>query len=250
VTHADDILASTPPGSGSQIQYPSTQAYDTRQMYAAPASSYGQYGNSQQYSQVQPSPSVKNEMAPPARAGAENEHADHKSHDGYAGGHHDAEGEHESEYTHQNGAYGSRKASYSGNPTPSSGTIHSDSSHISPEMTHSPHQNGSGRATPRSAAPYANYTGAPQRAAQLPSSNLYTVMSNDARAGATNGTEPYANQGYPAQQYPSMNGVSQNNKRGRDSDAEEDPYNGGLKRARTEGGPVGARPIAQPKGIR
>jgi protein SOK2 len=198
---------------------------------------------------MQPSPSVKNEMAPPTRAGAENEHADHKGHDTYAS-QQDAEGEHEGEYTHQSASYGARKSSYSGNPNPPPGTIHSDSSHISPEMTHSPHQNGgSGRATPRTAAPYSGYN-TPQRASQLPSSNLYNVMSNDARAGTANGQESYPAQGYAGQQYASMNGVPQSNKRNRDTDGDEDQYGNGLKRARTEVGPVSARPIAQPHSIK
>lgn len=232
------------------MQYPSTQAYDNRpQMYSTPGASYGQYSNPQHYGQVQPSPSVKNEMAPPARAGAETEHLDQKVHEAYPS-QHDAEGEHEGEYTHTSGSYGARKASYSGNPNPVPGVIHSDSSHISSEMTHSPHQNGgSGRATPRTT--YPTYNSTPQRASQLPSSNLYNVMSSDARAGAPNGMEqPYPPSGYQQQaQYPPMNGIPHSNKRSRDLDGEDDyarpPSANGIKRARTEGGPIG-RPIAQP----
>lgn len=238
--------ASTPPGTSSQVQYPSTQAYDnSRQMYSAPGTTYGQYSSAQQYGQVQPSPSVKNEMAPPARAGAENEHGDQK-HDGYAN-HQDADGEHEGDYTHS-ASYGARKASYSAHPNVAPGPMHSDASHISPEMTHSPHQNGSGRATPRTTGAYGNYN-TPQRAAQLPSSNLYNVMSNDARAGAANGTDSYAAGGYPPQQYPSMNGAPPSNKRGRDAEGDDDysrPLSAnGIKRARTDAGSMGSRPMAQ-----
>ncbi|TKA44806.1 hypothetical protein B0A55_13017, partial [Friedmanniomyces simplex] len=144
----------------------------------------------------------------------------------------DAEGEHEGEYTHTR-------------------PLHSDQSHISPEMNHSPHQNGSGRATPRSANPY------PQRASQLPSSNLNYVIGNDTRAGAPNGAEPYPAQGgYPPQQYPPMNGnAPQSNKRMREDDQDESyntPMSAGgdpsLKRQRTDPG-IG-RPMSQPHSVK
>ena len=239
--------ASTPPGNSNQsMQYPTTQSYDQqRQMYSAP-SSYGQ-AQYQQYGHVQPSPSIKNEMAPPARAGAESDHVESKGHDGY-GGQQDAEGEHEGEYTHTSASYGARRASYSYKPNAAPGPVHSDPSHISPEMTHSPHQNGSGRATPRTTNPYTGYS-TPQRASQLPSSNLYNVMSNDTRAGAPNGAEPYSAQSYQAPQYPSMNGVQPpSNKRMREVDDQEDQYGrplsaGGDKRQRLD------RPMSQPKSV-
>lgn len=243
--------ASTSPGSSSQMQYPTTQAYDgTRPMYSAPAPAYPQYAGGQ-YGHVQPSPGVKTEMAPPARAGAENEHADHKAHDVYSA-QQDGDGEHEGEYTHTSASYGSRKASYAGVPNAPLGPMHSDPSHISPEMTHSPHQNGSGRATPRTTATYAGYN-TPQRT-QLPASNLYNVISNDARAGAPNGAESYQPQNYPAQ-YPSMNGVPPSNKRGRDME-DEDQYGrplsaNGIKRARNDAGAVAApRPIGQQQPVK
>lgn len=227
--------ATTPPANSQAMHYQTSQAYDnTRPLYSAPSTFAGQYGpqaSMTRYGALQSSPSgVKNEMGPPARAGAENEHPDVKSHDGY--GHQpDADGDHE-------------------------GPLHSDPSHISPEMTHSPHQNGSGRATPRTTTTYAGYS-TPQRPSQLPSSNLNYVMSNDARAGAQqNGTETYSAQaGYPTQQYPSMNGASTSNKRMREDEDQIDPYGrplsaGGdptLKRQRTD---PGVRPISQPHSIK
>ena len=246
--------ASTPPGNSQGIQYQTSGPYDSRQqMYSAP-STYGAYAQqpARGYSGVQASPGgpVKHEMGPPARAGAENDHHEGKVHDGY-GGHQDAEGEHEGEYTHTSASYGARQASYSYKPNPVPGPLHSDPAHVSPEMTHSPHQNGSGRATPRTTNPYPGYT-TPQRASQLPSSNLSYVMSNDARAGAPNGQEQYATAGaYPPQQYPAMNGAPPpSNKRMREVDDEQDPYGrplsagaDGLKRQRTD---PGARPISQP----
>lgn len=243
--------ASTSPGGASQMQYPTTQAYDgSRPMYtAAPGSAYSQYAGSQ-YGQVPPGSSVKTEMAPPARAGAEGEHADHKAHDAYQN-QHDGDGEHEGEYTHTSASYGARKASYHSLPNGPLGPVHSDPSQISPEMTHSPHQNGSGRATPRTTT-YPGYS--TQQRAQLPASNLYSVISNDARAGAPNGAEPYQPQGYTTQ-YPSMNGMPQSNKRGRDMD-DEDQYGrplspNGIKRARTDAGSVSAaRPLTQQQPVK
>ncbi|KAK1072480.1 hypothetical protein LTR74_002516 [Friedmanniomyces endolithicus] len=249
--------ASSPPGSAHGYQ--TSQPYDgSRQMYSA-GPAYGHYPPQQpmaRYSGVQSSPSgVKHEMGPPARAGAENEAGEHKAHDGYAS-QQDAEGEHEGEYTHTSSSYGARRYSYSDIANTRSGPIHSEQSHISPEMTHSPHQNGSGRATPRTANPYQGYS-TPQRASQLPSSNLNYVIGNDTRGGAPNGTEPYpAQAGYPTQPYPPTNGNGpQSNKRMREDDQDE-AYNtpmsaGGdpsLKRQRTD--PAMGRPISQPHSVK
>lgn len=255
--------ATTPPGTSSQSmqQYQTSQPYDTsRQMYSAPGG-YPQYGSQQgmnRYGQLQPSPHIKNEMAPPARAGAEQHSEDSKAHDGYSGqsrehaSGEDAEGEHEGEYTHTSASYGAHRAPYSYNPNATPGSMR-DQSHVSPEMTHSPHQNGSGRATPRTANNYNGYS-TPQRT-QLPSSNLYNVMS-DTGAGAQNGTESYsAHSGYSAQQYPSMNGAPPSNKRVREMDDQEDPYGrpnsaggeNGLKRQRTIG--EADRPMSQPRSV-
>lgn len=179
-----------------------------------------------------------------ARGGAE-EHTDTKP-DGYSA---HADGEAEGEYTHGSA---SSMIKVSKSLTNVIGHVHPDSAQISPEMTHSPQQNGSGRATPRTTAN--NYTayGTPQRGPQqLPSSNLYNVMSNDGRA--PNG-EGYQQQGYAAPQYPAMNGIPpSSNKRMREDD-NEDQYarqmnspGGGIKRQRTDGVP---RPISQPHSVK
>lgn len=253
--------AATPPSHTQGMQYQTSQSYDSRQMYSAPAS-YSHYGTQQgmpRYSAVQSSPGgVKHEMGPPTRGGAENDQVEQKAHDGY-GAQQEADGEHEGDYTHTSASYGARRPSYSYKPNPAPGPMHADApqSHISPEMTHSPHQNGgSGRATPRSAATYAGYSATPQRAQQLPSSNLYNVMSQDTRAGAPNGADSYAQQnGYqqPPPQYPSaMNGAPPSNKRMRDVEDDEGPYSANgtpdLKRQRTEPGAV--RPISQPHSVK
>ncbi|KAK4498543.1 hypothetical protein PRZ48_011201 [Zasmidium cellare] len=242
--------ATTPPGNSQGMPYQSSQPpYDSqRQMYSAPGSYSQQYG--------QPPHPVKTEMGPPARAGAENEHPDSKAHT--YGGQQDAEGEHEGEYTHTSASNGARRPSYSYKPNPAPGPVHSDPSHISPEMTHSPHQNGSGRATPRTTHPYNAYNTTPQRPNQLPSSNLNYVMSNDARAGAPNGDYAPQPAYQPAPQYPSMNGVAPGSKRMREDDEQVDQYGrplsaGGdsaLKRQRTDPGAMSARPISQPQSVK
>ena len=250
--------ATTPPGNSQGVQYQTTQSYDpSRQMYSAP-STYGGYAPNHtmnRYGGIQSSPGgVKTEMGPPVRAGAEIEHHDNKAHAVY-GGQQDAEGEHEGEYTHTSASYGARRPSYNYKPNPAPGPLHSDPSHVSPEMTHSPHQNGSGRATPRTANPYGGYAAAPQRPGQLPSSNLSYGMSSDARASAPNGPESYpAPGGYQAPQYQSMNGAPPSNKRMREMDDDQDPYGrplsaggDGLKRQRTD---PGSRPISQPHSIK
>ena len=250
--------ATTPPGNSQGVQYQTSQPYDSsRQMYSAP-STFGGYPaqqNMHRFTGVQSSPGVKTEMGPPARAGAENEHHESKAHVAYAG-QQDAEGEHEGEYTHTSASYGARRPSYNYKPNPAPGPMHPDPSHVSPEMTHSPHQNGSGRATPRTTHPYTGYTTTQQRAAQLPSSNLSYGMSGDARGGAPNGQEAYsAPASYQPPHYPSMNGAPPpSNKRMREVDDEQDPYGrplsaggDGLKRQRTD---PGARPISQPHSVK
>jgi len=230
--------ATTPPGNGQGMQYQTSQPqYDGhRQMYSAPApyaQQYSQQPSMNRYGQMQTSPGdVKTEMGPPARAGAEIEHSESKPHDGY-GGQQDTAGEHE-------------------------GTVHQDQSQMPAEMTHSPHQNGAGRSTPRTTTTYTGYN-TPQRAGQLPTSNLNYVMSNDARASGPNGHESGYQPTYqPSPGYPSANGngLIPGQKRIREVDDQEDPYgrplsaNGdsALKRQRTD--PVVARPISQPQSVK
>ncbi|KAF2772503.1 apses-domain-containing protein [Teratosphaeria nubilosa] len=244
----------TPPAHSQAVQYPSSQAYDSRGMYSSASypSQYGSQPSLQRYGSVQTSPGgVKNEMGPPTRAGAENEHPDSKPHDNYSG-HQEADGEHGGEYTHTSASNCVARPSYNYQPNPIPGPMHSEPSHISPEMTHSPHQNGSGRATPRTTNTYTGYS-TPQRAGPLPQSNLNYVMSNqDARAGAQpNGYA--APGGYPSQQYPPVNGAPPSNKRMREDD--ESSYGrpmspGGdhsLKRQRTD---PGVRPISQSHSVK
>ncbi|OAL01199.1 apses-domain-containing protein [Phaeosphaeriaceae sp. SRC1lsM3a] len=261
--------ATTPPGAVQQgIPYGSTQTYDnSRPMYSGPPSQPGQYAQGQPMMGYRPDGSYpKTEMAPPSRLNDVSEEGDVKHNDGMmsqgnnqvaaAPAGPEGEHEHDGEYTHSTASYNGNRGAYGYNPNANPGSIHSDHPHLSPEMTGSPHQNGSGRATPRTTTtgPTQWNSGYPTPQRQgPPSSNLYNVMSDP--RGAPNGNAPhdaypgpgavaqYSNQGYP-----STNGVNPAGKRGRD-DEDEDPYRpdsvqgddmGGLKRRKTmEGGAVG-----------
>lgn len=153
---------------------------------------------------------------------------------GHGPGDEEADHENDNEYTHTSAPYNGSRGSYSYNPSATSGSLHGEHAHLSPEMTGSPHQNGSGRATPRTTATgqtqwTPGYT-TPQRAQQPSSSNLYSVMS-DTRGSSANGNAtadayqaPTAVPTYPSQYAAATNGVSSSNKRGRDDDDEQDPY--------------------------
>jgi protein SOK2 len=261
--------ATTPPGAVQQgISYGSAQSYDnSRPMYSAPPSQPGQY-NTQGQPMMAYRPDgayPKTEMAPPSRLADVSEEGDVKHNDGMmpqgnnqgAAPPVGAEGDHEhdNEYTHSNASYNGNRGSYGYNPNAAPGAIHPDHPHLSPEMTGSPHQNGSGRATPRTTTTGQTQwnSGYPTPQRQGPSSNLYNVMSDP--RGAPNGNAPhdtYSSQDavphYASQGYPPTNGANVPGKRGRDEE-DEDPYRpdsvqgddmGGLKRRKTmEGGAVG-----------
>ena len=243
--------ASTPPGSVPQgMSYQTAQSYDgSRPMYSGPPSQPPQY-----HTQSQPM------MAPPSRAP---DQGDVKPADGIMAPNDDsvnhANGADEGadhEYTHSNAPYNGNRAPYAYNTAPGSGPITGQHPHLSPEMTGSPHQNGSGRATPRTTTTDQTQWNSgyptPQRQ-NGPSSNLYSVMS-DTRT--TNGNGPSDNYPPPGSQYPSQayatNGVA-SSKRGRDD--EDDPYGrpgsvqsediDGLKRRKTMDGGAVAPPYGQ-----
>ncbi|KAK0614081.1 hypothetical protein B0T14DRAFT_438610 [Immersiella caudata] len=280
--------ATTPPGStiqSMQQNYPPvSQPYDSsRQMYQAPPAQQSPYQSSNAPPQERPmygqNNYVKSEMGPPSSRpiGAGNDQGDSKPpngmmHSGQSEGHQapedEAEHEHDAEYTHDSGAYDANRGSYNYSAPPVA-SLPNDHSHISPEISGSPHQAGSGRATPRTAAaPQAYYSQQgyhtpPPRVGQQ-SSNLYSVMSND--RGSTNGApgnDVYGNQGdmsgslqngYAPQ--PPVNGNSGGLKRGRD-DEEDRPSSGGggmgldMKRRKTMldssiPSPTYNAPMAQP----
>ena len=144
-------------------------------------------------------------MGPPPRTGHENdERRDLYSQPKYdpAPSSDAADAEHESDYTHAAVAYGQNRNAYGYNvhSTPSSSIGH-DQTQVSPDLTGSPTK-GAGRSTPRTAGNYGSYS-TPQRGQQLPTSNLYNVMS-DGRVPTTAG-DMYSN-GYASQSYPITNG--------------------------------------------
>lgn len=259
--------ATTPPGGTLQSMqsYPQgTQPYDaSRGVYNGSAPQQSPYPPSNSSPQDrnmygQTNSYLKSEMGPPSGRPAgpgQAEQAEVKQTNGImqsgegvpqAAG--DDEAEHEAEYTHDSGAFDANRTAYNYN-TSQVAPLQGDH-HLSPEMTGSPnHQAGSGRATPRTAAPPAPYytpqTGYSTPPRVQPSSNLYNVMSND--RGPTNGApggDVYGSQndmganhmqaGYaPA---PILNGAPAPLKRGRED--EEDlsrPPSGGmeLKRRKT-----------------
>lgn len=261
--------ATTPPGAVQQgIAYGSNQNYDnSRPMYSAPPSQPSQYNTQGQpmmnYRQEGSYP--KTDMAPPARLSDVPDEGEVKPADGMlpqgnsqvstTGSGPEGEHEHDGEYTHSNAPYNGNRGPYGYNPNAPQSAIHPDHPHLSPEMTGSPHQNGSGRATPRTTntgqPQWGSGYATPQRQAP-PSSNLYNVMSDP--RGAPNGAAHDSYQGpggvpqYSNQGYAPTNGVNPPGKRGREEE-EDDHYRpdsvqgddmGGLKRRKTmEGGAVG-----------
>ena len=101
------------------------------------------------------------------------------------------EGDHEqnSQYTHSNTPYNGNRSAYGYNPSGAQGSMHPDHGQLSPEMTGSPHQNGSGRVTPRTSSGSQWPTGynTPPRSTQA--SNLYNIV-NDVRGSVGNGHAP------------------------------------------------------------
>jgi len=182
---------------------------------------------------------VKSEMGPPSSrtSGPNGEQADTKPANGImhngqgeagTGPEEEADHEHDGEYTHDSGAYDRNGSSYNYSAPPVS-SLQSDHSHINPELSGSPHQAGSGRATPRTAAAPQSYY-APQGYSTPPrvgqtSSNLYNVVSNE--RGSTNGgstSDVYGSQGDISGSiqngYPVMSAVP-SIKRGRDDDDDQ-----------------------------
>ncbi|KAK4104295.1 apses-domain-containing protein [Parathielavia hyrcaniae] len=243
--------ATTPPGSSIQSMQsypPVSQPYDnSRPMYqhsGAPPPSYPPPSSGTQERPMYGHGSyVKSEMGPPsARAGVPNgEQVESKPvngmmHNGQgevmpaAAAEEEADHDHEAEYTHNSGGYDTNRSSYNYS-APAVASLQNDHSHLSPEMSGSPHQAGSGRATPRTAtAPQSYYApqgySTPPRVGQA-SSNLYSVMSNErASANGTSTNDVYGNQGdmgapmqngYSTQPPPILNGGT-SMKRGRDDD--------------------------------
>ncbi|KAK2593548.1 hypothetical protein QQS21_008771 [Conoideocrella luteorostrata] len=243
--------ATTPPG-GQSIQsmqsYPQAgQGYDSsRQMYGDSAPQQPSYQTSnpangdRMYSQ--PSSYPKNDMGPPssrpAGPGQPAEQHDVKPPNGIMppdqstqNHEEESEHEHETEYTHNSATYDPSRSSYN-YTAPGVGNL-ANEGNINPNMTGSPgHPAGSGRATPRTAAPHPSYY--PQNSGyntpprvQQPPSTLYNIVSND--RGSANpgpGAEVYAPAADMSNQMPNgyapqaslMNGAAGAMKRGREDE--------------------------------
>lgn len=192
--------------------YQGQSGYDhSKSYYSAPPPAHSQYAphtpmtqsGISSYGQSLPNVSyVKNEMAPPtgrAPGAPEAETSDLKS-DRYSQSNGPAESvaEQESEYLQdQGGAYGAGRGSYSYATNPSVGSLTGEHSQLTPEMTGSPQQNGSGRMTPRSSNPPPHWPGynTPPRPA---ATTLYNAVS-DTRGTPVNGvSDPYSMAAMPS----------------------------------------------------
>lgn len=255
--------ASTPPGTSLQSMHsypPVTQAYgdNSRSLYSAaapqqpPSTQQSPYqshnGNTQDnrgmYSQTG---YVKSEMGPPSSrplGGSIPSDSKPPIGDGYASqgqgqgqgdqgshgqGEEEAEHEHDGEYTHDSNGYDATRNTYYNSVPPVSSL---PAEHQHPDMTGSPHQSASGRATPRTApAPQAyysqqGYSTPPQPQPPLRALDYSATNDNRSQTNGASVSDPYAvaqsdinssvQNGYPSQQ-PALTGAA-GIKRGRDED--------------------------------
>ena len=230
--------ATTPPGSSipNMQSYQGQQSFDgSKSFYSAPPSTQSAYASHQtpthhhmaRFGGPMTSNAYKNEMGPPSAPGAVNGgEADHdiKS-EQYSHGHvstasADAETDHQHENSYMGAsasAYSNSRTQYAYNPPSSVGTVQGDHAHLSPEMTGSPHQSASGRATPRGASGAHQWQQGYQTPPRVvPSSNLYNVMSDSRGANGTPTGDHYASNYTSA----SLNGASTSNKRAREDDTD------------------------------
>lgn len=202
--------ATTPPSqSQANMQgYQGQPGYDTKAAYngtPGPTPGYP-HQNDARYGQP---PHFKSEMGPPSAPGAAplevHESAHGQAHE------HDA-GHSEHGYMSSNPAAYAPNRSYSYNPV-------SDHSHLSPEMTGSPHQGTSGRGTPRTMPPSQAGWGAhdyqtPPRGPA--SSSVYNVMGNTSSSNGPSSDGAYPSSAYSGAGMPSA-------KRGREDDDQDRP---------------------------
>ena len=229
--------ASTPPGHSmpNMQSYQGQQSYD-KPVYSSAPQPQSQYATQQQnmarFGQVT-NPYVKNDMGPPTRAtggSGEGDHPDIKQDPysqqgtdqvGHNAGDDEADQEHENDYSHDSSsAYNTNRGSYNYNAVNAMGIMHGEATHLSPEQVGgSPHQNGSGRVTPRNAAVSQSQwnTGynTPPRGSQP--SNLYNIV-NDNRGAVANGhtvSDTYSASAYTSN---AVNGTGGSLKRSREDD--------------------------------
>lgn len=269
--------ATTPPGTSiSNMQsYQGQQSFEgSKSFYSGPPSSQNAYASNHTPTQqsmarfggsMTSNTYAKNEMGPPSAPGPINvgdaDHHDIKS-EPYSHGHvpagstdNDADHQSENSYMGANAsAYSSNRTQYTYNPPSTVGTVQGDHTHLSPELPGSPHQSGSGRATPRGANATHQWSQdyqTPPRAA--PSSNVYNIMTDSRSANGTPTGDHYASNYTTA----SLNGTSASNKRAREDDNESGrPDSRGvesgfdLKRRKTTRQDAMSMPITSLQGIK
>ncbi|KAL4903708.1 cell pattern formation-associated protein stuA [Aspergillus multicolor] len=256
--------ATTPPGNnmhGMQSYQPQS-GYDSKPYYSAAPSAHPQYAPQQPlaqqpmaaYGHSVPTSSYR-DMAPPSsqRGSIAGLETDVKT-ERYGEGNVAKTEPEEPEYAQPDSGYNPGRGSYY-TTNPSVGGLAGDHSQLTPDMTGSPQQNGSGRMTPRTsgAAPQwaPGYTTPPRPAA---ASSLYNIVSDTRGTSGANGTtsDNYSvasNSGYST----GMNGSMGSNKRMRDDDDDRivrpdsrDEYEPKRRKTLTEtpvGGPVGGVPL-------
>lgn len=208
--------ATTPPGNNVQTMqtYQSQQGYDNSKHYYShtPNSSndYSQQSSGNRYDQGP----YKSNMGPPSAPGGgpNGDHNDHKNdHYSQAPGvahpmEHGANEHHDSAYINGNAnAYDANRNAY----TYGSATGHP---HLSPEMTSSPQQNGSGRGTPRTMpAAQPQWPTDYQTPPRSNTGNMYNAV------GDTRSSNPPSSGDNYASSYPSAP-MTAGTKRGRDDD--------------------------------
>ncbi|CEJ60900.1 Putative APSES transcription factor StuA [Penicillium brasilianum] len=272
--------ATTPPGNNlhNMPPYQGQSGYDSKPYYSAAPQSHSQYAPQtpmtqsgiSNYGQSLPTMNyLKNEMAPPTGRAPETETSDLKS-DRYSqsngsdrysqnNGPGDAGQEAEPEYLQDQGSAYNNRGSYTYTTNPSVGSINGEHSQLTPEMTGSPQQNGSGRMTPRTSVsgpgPHwaSGYNTPPRPQA---ATTLYNAVSDTRGTPANVASDPYSMASTSAPVYATtMSGnMGSGNKRMREDDDvvrtdSGSEYESKRRKTITEatlGGPVGGAPLLQP----
>ncbi|OQE20536.1 hypothetical protein PENSTE_c013G03053 [Penicillium steckii] len=264
--------ATTPPGSNMQVMppYQPQPGYDSKPYYSAAPPNHSQYAPQtpmtqsglSSYGQTLPNVNyLKSEMAPPtgrAPGAPETETPDIKS-DRYSQSNGPGESvpEQEQEYLQDQGSsYNANRGSYTYSTNPSVGSLTGDHPQLTPEMTGSPQQNGSGRMTPRtSGGPPPHWASGYNTPPRPPAATtLYNAVSDTRGTPANGQPDPYSMASTTTPVYSTtMNGsLGSGNKRMREDDDVARPESAEFESKRRKtitdtslGGPVGA-PILQP----
>ncbi|KAL4942004.1 hypothetical protein BDV06DRAFT_170651 [Aspergillus oleicola] len=262
--------ATTPPGNNMQglQSYQTQSAYDSKPYYSTAPSAHPHYAPQQPLTQqpmapygqsMQPSSYASRDMGPPSHRGSigHAEEADVKQEryapsSGHVGGA-ASETEQEPEYVQHDSGYSASRGSYY-TPNPSVGGLAGDHSQLTPDMTGSPQQNGSGRMTPRTSGAAPQWAPGYSTPPRPPASSLYNIVSDTRGTSGVNGTtsDNYSvasNSGYST----GLNGSLGSNKRMREDDDDRivrpdsrGDYDSKRRKTLTEatiGGPVGGLPI-------